>query len=331
MRSRSEVRILASAAGVLLLVVSLLLLRELREGRDAPPPVAAPADRVLVVSLDGVSSAALRALGPSGAPVLHGLAARGSWTWNARADAQSTDTLPNHASMITGRAVAEHGYRDNSVEGLSPEALVGHSIFEVVARAGREVALVSSKEKMRLFADRWPGSVAAVSVAERDDAETMGALDTIMRTRAPALVFLHLAAADRAGHAHGWEAPAYLAAVRRVDTLLGEAVALVARGEARTAIVVTSDHGGRGDRHDVMSDPACFVVPLVVVVPAVTRGASLYALNTAVRADPAEARTSSTSALPPIRSAEVANLVAGLLGLEAVPGSTANAARELRY
>ncbi len=333
MRSRGSGRVVASAAGVILLALSVVLLRGLREEREAErvPVVGAAADRVLLVSLDGLAPAALRTLGPTGTPVLHGLMARGAWTWNARADAQSTETLPNHASMITGRAVAEHGYRDNSVEGLAPEALVGHALFEGVARSGREVALVASKEKLRLFADRWRGAVAAVSVAERDDAATVEALDAIVRARAPALVFLHLAAADRAGHAHGWESAAYLDAVRRVDALLGEAVAIVSRGDARTAIVVTSDHGGHGDHHDVVADPLNFTVPLVVVVPGAPGGRDLYAINAAVRADPGSARTSSSSGLPPIRSAEVANLVAGLLGVEAVPGSTANAARDLAW
>lgn len=326
MRSRSEQRRLASVAGAIGLALAVALLFNLRE-TSAPKP--ALADRVVIVSLDGVPGGMVQAMGPRELPALYSLAARGAWTWNARTDLESTETMPNHTSMLTGRSVAEHGYDINTYEPGARFAAPG--LFDVVDAAGKEVAVVVSKEKMRLFADRWAGQIDDASVAERDDTATLAALESILRTRDPALVFVHLAGPDRAGHEHGWDGDEFREAMRRVDQHLAAVVARAERLPGRTAIVVTSDHGGSGSAHNRPRDPTCFTVPLVIVVPGLATSRPLYALNDGRRADPGRARTSTTSSLPPIRSAELANIALTFLGLGPVPDSTANPTQDLRF
>lgn len=346
-------RRLASVAGVAALLLAAALLYGLRQHRAVPssrplppaprdaasPDPGAPArgpraDRVVIVSLDGLSSTAVRALGPAGMPVLHALAARGAYTWDARADRTSTETIPNHTSMITGRSVLEHGYTDNTAERRDPRRLTAEGLFDVVHAAGRSSALLSAKAKFLLFAERWATALSHVAVGERDDAAVVEDYVALLDAHDPAVVFVHLASADRAGHASGWstspDAP-YIAAVRRVDALLGDIVARAERKPGRTAFLVTSDHGGRGPSHLDATDPECFTIPLVVVVPAHGGGRELYTINAERRAPAGQAYTSSTSPLPPIRSAEVANVTLGLLGLPPVDGSTADVDQRLAY
>lgn len=347
MASRAErrARRLASVVGVGALLLAAALLYGLRESRarqapevsSAPgmaPPRSAAVERVVIVSLDGLSSAVVRALGPTGMPVLHGLAARGSYTWDARADRTSTETIPNHTSMITGRAVREHGYTDNTTEHRDPRRITAHGLFDVARAAGLPTALLSSKAKFLLFAERWADQLTHVSVGERDDADVVEDLVALLDAHDPAVIFVHLASADRAGHDAGWsttEGTPYVVAARRVDALLGIIVARAEREPGRTALVITSDHGGRGPSHLDATDPECFTIPLVLVVPERGGGRDLYAVNAERRAAPGPGYTSTSSPLPPIRSAEVANITLGLLGLPSVAGSTADAAQELTY
>lgn len=349
MASRAERRShrLASWVGIGALALAAVLLYGLRHvgaRRDhsattSSAPTPAPArraavERVVIVSLDGLSSAVVRALGPSGMPVLHDLAARGAYTWDARADRTSTETIPNHTSMLTGRTVREHGYTDNTTEGRDPRRLTAEGLFDVAHAAGLPTALLSSKAKFLLFAERWSSRLTHVAVGERDDAEVVEDFHALLDAHDPSVLMVHLASVDRAGHAAGWstaEGSPYVDAVRRVDGLLGGIVARAEREPGRTAFIVTSDHGGRGPSHLDATDPECFTIPLLVVVPGRGGGHDLYRINAERRAPPGLGYSSTRSPLPPIRSAEVANITLGLLGLPSIVGSTADAAQDLAY
>ena len=84
-----------------------------------PEPVPAPTiEHVLAISVDALNPEALTRLGAARAPNLHRLLAEGASTLNARSQVESTETLPNHTSMVTGRRVAAsrdgHGVTWNS-------------------------------------------------------------------------------------------------------------------------------------------------------------------------------------------------------------------------
>jgi len=329
MRSGSER--LAIAAGAVALLAAGGILFHLRSSR-AQPRVT----HVVIVSLDGLSSDAVQALGPVALPTLHRLAWRGAFTLNARADPNSTETLANHLSMMTGLPLSAHGYSDNTLEARAPKKITCESLFDVVHRSGKRAALVSSKKKFLLYGERWRGAIDRVDVTDRDDDATLAAWIAIMRERDPALSFLHLAAIDRAGHAKGWDLSAgspYTAAVRETEALIATLIQTIDHDPAlrdHTAIILTSDHGGRDRNHVDAKDRAMFTVPLIVMSPA-TAGGDLYALNAGIRADPGLSRTSTSSVLPPISSADVANAALGLLGLPAVPGSTANVRQDMYF
>ena len=81
----------------------------------------------------------------------------GSWTANARADYDATETLQNHSDMLTSRPVSGtygHGVSFNSDNGSTIHAAAGSyvtSVFDIVHDNGLRTGLYASKEQIRLL------------------------------------------------------------------------------------------------------------------------------------------------------------------------------------
>lgn len=313
----------------------------------AAPPSAVRAatadpqvDRVLTISVDSLNPRALRRLGREGAPEIWRLIDRGAHTFRARSALELTDTLPNHTTMVTGRAITPahdgHGvtWNDDRQDPATAQEAAGHpvgSVFAEVARAGRSAALFTTKEKLRLFERSWPDSLDRVTVSERRDAALVRAarLDLVEHHRD--LTFVHLGAADVAGHRYGGMSPEYLSVVQRLDGLVGRLLRAVRRQPQLrgTVVVLTSDHGTNGFSHRDPAVLANYRVPFVVWGPGVGSG-DLYELQGPTYADPGRARVDYDAARQPVRNGDLANLTLDLLGLGPVPGSRFNVAQELR-
>jgi hypothetical protein len=305
----------------------------------------AAADHVVAISVDGLNPAAIRRLGPSGAPALHRLLDEGAGTLNARTERELTRTLPNHTGMVTGRPVlgsTGHGVTFNEDDGSTVRANAGHyvaSVFDVVHDHGGSTAFYSSKDKLDLLDRSWNGAHGARDRVGADDGrdkidrylldtepDNVSRLVDRLRTAPDDLSFLHLAQPDTAGHASGFMSATYLAGVRAADRQIGRILATVRGDESlrgRVAIVLTADHGGLGASHADPARPADYTVPFLVWGPGVDRGADLYTLNEDRRRRPGSRRAPYGGAQP-VRNGEVANLVTDLLGLPDVPGSVFN-------
>jgi predicted AlkP superfamily pyrophosphatase or phosphodiesterase len=144
-----------------------------------------------------------------------------------------------------------------------------------------------------------------------------------LRRSPDAFSFVHLAQPDQAGHASGFMSPTYLSAVKAADEQIGRILDTV-RGDralrARTTVVLTADHGGKGSTHADMTRRADYRVPFLAWGAGVAKGVDLYELNADRRENPGRARTS-YSGTQPVRNAEIADVVTGLLDLPPVPGS----------
>ena len=109
---------------------------------------------MLAISIDALNPAALSRLGPERAPALHRLMAEGAFTLNARTQVESTETLPNHTSMVTGRRVQAsrggHGVTWNVHRpGTTVQQAAGHdvsSVFSVAHTAGLDGAVLGEGE-----------------------------------------------------------------------------------------------------------------------------------------------------------------------------------------
>jgi len=296
--------------------------------------------QVLAISLDGLTPAAIRWLGREGTPQLHRLFGQGAGTLNARTQVEQTVTLPNHTSMVTGRRIKAkrggHGvtwntHRPGSTVHKAAGEVVG-SVFTKVHDAGGRTAVFSTKEKSSIFKRSWPGSVDRSVIKEGRDAAVVKIARRDLLRRDRAFRFVHLGLADATGHAHGWMGDRYLAAVQRLDRLVGRLVRTVRRHDelSSTVIVLTADHGGvPGTRdHGDAGRLADYRVPFVIWGAGVDHG-DLYAMNPTY-ADPGGRRVRFSGAQP-VRNGDLANLATALLGVGPVSESLWNRDQSLGW
>ena len=161
---------------------------------------------MVAISVDGLNPLAIHKLGPARTPALHRMMREGSATLDARTAVESTQTLPNHTTMLTGRRVDRraggHGVTFNEDNcGTVHQTAGGYvaSIFDVVHDHGGSTALYATKPKFQFYVRSWNANGAPDRVGsddgrakidnvalERDDDEAAEALvDACAPTRPP--------------------------------------------------------------------------------------------------------------------------------------------------
>ena len=206
-------------------------------------------ERVVLVSIDGLSADVLK---NNITPLLQFLATHGAYSWDARTVFPS-QTVPGHASMITGCSVLHHGFLWNLwVPQIRCDRV--SNIFSVAHANGiATAAFVQSKRIKRL-----------VRVGNQSDVDTFQyVLDTDrlvilakhwMRNNRREILFLHFVGVDKAGHRYGWGSREQIAALGEIDRALSVLFAKAfVHGDARTLMVITADHGGAGHNHGTLS------------------------------------------------------------------------------
>jgi len=151
----------------LLLALALAAVSFALPARAAPPADADddPVDRVLAISVDGLTPRAITQLGPTGAPALHRMMREGAFTLNARTSYERTTTLPNHTSMVTSRPIDRahlgHGVTFNNDSDASTTTVhetsgrYAPSVFDAVHDYGGKTAVFAAKKKFVLFSRTW--------------------------------------------------------------------------------------------------------------------------------------------------------------------------------
>ncbi len=267
------------------------------------PPVWGRAERVLIVSIDGLRPDAIEA---ANAATLKGLIARGAYCATAQTIRPSV-TLPSHTSMLTGLDAPRHEVYWNSYHrGYLPHP----TVFSVVAQCGRKSAMLFAKDKFHFLAnpkcvdyvvgppapDRAPPPEDYRDPAQQEDlirrqreaalhpderhttaGDLAHAFSAAWPRNAFALTFLHFREPDEIGHRRGWMSPEYLEAVAAVDRALGLVTATVEQngGFEKTALIVTSDHGGSGRDHYWFLQPMQtehLTIPWICVGPGIRPG-----------------------------------------------------------
>lgn len=306
----------------------------------------APGDRVVVtISIDGLNPDAITSLGRTGAPHLWRLIDQGASTLNARTTHERTSTLPNHTAMLTGRGVEGAGGTSitfNDDNGSTLAAVHGSyvpSMFDIAHDRGVRTALFAEKDKFRFLVrsfdrnhgaedttgtDDGPDKIDLAEIAPSD--RLVQAVTDAVTRHGAGLVFWHIAAPDRAGHAHGWLSPAYLTAVQDADAQVGLLLAaLDARPavKARTMIALTADHGGAkgADAHTDVTVLADYRIPFITWGRGVAPGADLYDLSADLRTDPGIDRPGYDGPQP-VRNTDLAATVLASLGLPNLPSAS---------
>jgi predicted AlkP superfamily pyrophosphatase or phosphodiesterase len=228
--------------------------------RPAPGPGASPADRpyVVLVSFDGVRADYLdRQRLPNFARVAAaGVRARGL------VPTFPSKTFPSHYAVATGVHAGRHGIVANTF--WDPARAAWYAVRDTAAKGdgrwyGAEpIWVTAERQGVRAGSLAYPGGEAAVGGVrasavvpfdERvgEDAHVDSAVAWLRRPAStrPHFVALYVDDVDRAGHAHGPDAPQTDSAVAAADRLLGRLLDGIAATPAagRTNVVVVSDHG----------------------------------------------------------------------------------------
>ncbi|MFT5142850.1 MAG: PKD repeat protein [Rhodothermales bacterium] len=317
------------------------------------------ADHVILISIDGLRSDLIQQGSVGALPGFARLRSEGAYTLNARVDPEYSVTLPNHVGMLTGRFVGGvdgHGWSEN-IDAAPGETLHAGSsgyiasVFDVVHDSGGRTGLFSTKTKFALFDNSFDAFTGAPDVTGSDDgpdkldvyafrpnsSEILSEFKSESETAAFSFAALHFSEGDIAGHANGWTGDgvsAYSYSIRLLDHLVADLLDYLDSHPTyagRTAVILTTDHGGLGTDHEAPTEPLNYTVPFFAWGAGAEAGGDLYALNP-TRTNPGTAYLTRAEgqAAPAIQNADAANLVSGLLGLPSIPGSTINQLQDLR-
>jgi arylsulfatase A-like enzyme len=206
------------------------------------------------------------------APNINYLIARGAFSPNAQT-VKISETLPSHASMLSGMVPEKHGILWG-VPYMGWPGMNGPTLFSVAHEAGLSTAMVFGKQKMNYLV--LPNSVDTCFCQDAHDPELKEQAVKIIQAGLPNVLFVHFPDTDRVGHAYGWGAPNQLYAVTFVDGLIGEIVAELEKGGylSSTLLILTADHGGHGLRHGDDS-PIDRTIPWLAVGPGIKSGVTL--------------------------------------------------------
>lgn len=313
---------------------------------------SSPVNRVVVIAVDGLGGSKLTKVGPSGAPMLHRLMRQGASTLNGRTSRESTQSLPNLVSLLSGRRVGRsaggHGVRKNVDTRNSIHASAGtyvSSIFDLAHNLGRRTAFYSSIGRsgtiLRSY-DRARGGGDPYGIdngrkkidfggISKNDTAVARALNKRLRSSPAVLSVAEFSGPEALGTTKGFGSAAYRAALKRVDGLVGTTINTINSSpklRGHTMVVLTGLSGGTGKSNADQKRPQNYQVPMIVWGPGVTPGADLYALNQSWT-NPLRERTV-YGANAPIFVGDLANLVTMQLQLPPLPGSQSNLGQTLQ-
>jgi hypothetical protein len=324
---------------------------------------------VVHVSSDGLGAVYLQRFvkaAPEQFPNFVRLQTEGAFTYNARCDYGASETIPNHASMFTGRPALQpagfpntvhHGLINNFPASTDTFHNTGNlnvpykaSIFDVAHDYGISTAFYSGKSKLGICDRSYNALNGGFDVTGEDNGrdkidfalfadyadyygnpftnEVNVLIDNLNSSAPNRYSFIHIAEPDITGHFYpeGWGGTAWSNVVRLVDQQIGRIFAAIESNPAlsnRTALLVTTDHGGGGLVSYSHSEPQFlpnYTIPFFLWAPGIPAGADLYSLFSA-RVDPGTNRIEYTTGAQPIRNGDSGNLALMLLGLPTIPGS----------
>lgn len=234
---------------------------------QAPTPTPTQPARVVIVSIDGLRPDVVQQANP---PNLSALAKKGAYSFLAQTIMPS-NTLPSHASMLTGYPPARHGITWDDYLPANG-AIKVPTVFLAARKAGLRTALVAGKEKFNTFRDTAEMDIFVGGM--RPDADVADqAIAQIYQ--GVGLVFVHFPDVDLSGHATSWMSTTYRDNVAKADAALGRIMNALPEN---TTLILTADHGGHGSGHGT-ADLLDTSIPWVIAGPRIRQG---YALTTTV-------------------------------------------------
>jgi len=316
------------------------------------------------VSLDGLGAKYLEFFltnAPAEFPNFVRLTVEGAFTMNARCDYDISETVPNHASMFTGRPVFQpagqantvhHGFNNNfpgSGDTLhasgNPAVPYKASMFDVAHDYGLLTALYTGKTRLSVCelsysdtngapdlvgVDNGQDKIDISSVADVSGTNIVNQVSLLIQNltnEMPARYsFIHIAEPDITGHASGWRSANWSNMVRAVDAQIGRIMDTIDAHPLlsnRTALIITADHGGGGVLPNAHTESFHITN---YTIPFFIRAPGIppgadIYSLFANRAHPYTNRTDYNTRPQPVRNGDASNLALKMLGLPPIPGS----------
>lgn len=185
-----------------------------------------------------------------------------------------SDTLPSHASMLSGFPAAAHGLWWNSLKADRGYIHVP-TVFSAAHAAGITTAMFVGKPKLHHIA--LPGTVDHFERPSYLCGGVAKAAGDYFASEKPGLMFVHFSDPDEYGHSKGWMSKEYVMAVKSSDKCLATLLEAIDATDAAasTLVIVTADHGGHGFRHSDGHDQVDRDIPWIVRGPGITPGGHL--------------------------------------------------------
>jgi hypothetical protein len=319
---------------------------------------------VIQISLDGLGAKYLESYvsnAPGQFPNFVRLMTESAYTFNARCDFDISETVPNHASMFTGRPVLQpaglpgtihHGYNNNFPNQNDTFHNSGNtnvpykaSMFDVAHDYGRTTAFYAGKTRLLVARRSYDATNGASDLVGADDGRDKIDLALVVDISGAAIAnqvdmliqdlssaapkqysFVHIAEPDLTGHSSGWGSANWSNAVRIVDAQLGRIMAAIDNNPElmnQTALIITADHGGGGVTPNGHTESYHL---LNYTIPFFLRapgipGGADLYALFSNRSDPGTNRTDYASQPQPLRNSDGSNLALTLLALPPIPGS----------
>ena len=225
--------------------------------RHAPPPVTAPKQSLVLISLDGFR---WDYINRPWAKNLRALAAHGVRAERLVPSFPSL-TFPNHYTIVTGLYPEHHGIVGNDMVDPAIGTFStggGDAVRDARWWGGEPIWVTAERQGVRTAPFNWPGAEAPIgglrpSWWRKFDDSLSGAararevldLLALPADSAPRLITQYFSAVDHFAHYQGPDAATTDSALARVDTAVGLIVDGIARMhlEGRVNIIVLADHG----------------------------------------------------------------------------------------
>jgi len=212
----------------------------------------------LIITIDGLRP---DAVSETNTPNLTGLIKSGSYTPLAKT-VDPPKTLPSHTSLVTGLTPKRHlTFINEWIDSFGYTEF--ETIFTIAKREGFTTTMFAGKDKLNYIA--VPGSIDNLAIFEYSSSSVKEISESFIeyiKSNKPNITLIHFPEPDIPGHKYGWMSKEYKVAVKRVDTEIGKIVSTLKQQDMYEEIflVITSDHGGKGDTHKGDN-------PLVTTIP----------------------------------------------------------------
>lgn len=215
-----------------------------------------PSDvHVMLIGFDGWTS---YSLAKAEMPVLRQMMGQGCWTLKKRSVLPSSSSA-NWASMFMGASPEIHGYTQwDSKTPEIPSAVIGENkMFPTISRILRsqhenaEIGLFCTWEVIKHIADTLAINKVEVKRLKDGYSAITKLIDDYIVEKSPAFCTIVYGFADHYGHSFGFESEEYYKSLKNLDKCLGDIIQAtkVAGIYEKTIFIVTSDHGGNGNKH----------------------------------------------------------------------------------